>query len=196
MDRFRNIVESARAAHHRAVESFLAAHTADLETLVSWCHLALAGDGRLLLFGNGGSAADAQHVAAEFVNRFDRPRAPLAALALTTDSSILTSVANDDAFEQVFARQVAALGRSGDVALALSTSGRSRNIVLGLREARRRGIRTALLGGGDGGDAAREADLALLVPVGDTARIQEVHLLAGHLVCAGVEQALGTSSNG
>ena len=113
--------------------------------------------GKILLFGNGGSAADAQHLAAEFVNRFQIERPPLAALALTTDTSILTSIANDYDFEEVFAKQVRALGRSEDVALGLSTSGNSPNVVRGLEAARQLGLRTLALSGGDGGPVARAA---------------------------------------
>ncbi|MFW6113232.1 MAG: D-sedoheptulose-7-phosphate isomerase [Thermodesulfobacteriota bacterium] len=139
--------------------------------------------GKILLFGNGGSAADAQHLAAEFVNRFQIERPPLAALALTTDTSILTSIANDYDFEEVFAKQVRALGRSEDAALGLSTSGNSANVVRGLEAARQLGLRTLALSGGDGGPVARAAELALVVPSRSTPRIQEVHITIGHVLC-------------
>jgi len=139
--------------------------------------------GKILLFGNGGSAADAQHLAAEFVNRFRIERPPLAALALTTDTSVLTSIANDYDFEEVFAKQVRALGRSEDVALGLSTSGNSPNVVRGLDAARQLGLRTLALSGGDGGPVARAAELALVVPSRSTPRIQEVHITIGHVLC-------------
>ena len=184
------LVAETRREHHRVVDAFLDRHGSDLELLASWCSAALEGRGKLLLFGNGGSACDAQHLAAEFVNRFDRERPALAAVALTADGAVLTSIANDSCFERVFARQVEALGRPGDVALGLSTSGRSPNVVRGLQAARRAGLRTAALLGAGGGDAAREAELALIVPGEDTARIQEVHLLAGHLLCRRVEDLL------
>ncbi len=143
----------------------------------------LSGGGKILLFGNGGSAADAQHLAAEFVNRFQVERPPLAAVALTTDTSILTAVANDYDFLQVFAKQVYALGRAGDAAVGLSTSGHSPNVVAGLKAAREQGLKTLALSGGDGGPVARAADLAIVVPSRNTPRIQEVHITIGHVLC-------------
>jgi len=139
--------------------------------------------GKVLLFGNGGSAADAQHLAAEFVNRFQVERPPLAALALTTDTSILTAVANDYDFRQVFAKQVRALGRPGDLAWGISTSGNSPNVVEGLKVARELGLATLALSGRDGGPVAAAAELALVVPSRNTARIQEVHITIGHVLC-------------
>jgi D-sedoheptulose 7-phosphate isomerase len=143
----------------------------------------LKSGGKILLFGNGGSAADAQHLAAEFVNRFMVERPPLAALALTTDTSILTAVANDYDFLQVFAKQVRALGRPGDLALGLSTSGNSPNVVEGLQAARELGLKTLALSGRDGGPVAAAAELALIVPSWNTPRIQEVHITIGHVLC-------------
>ena len=139
--------------------------------------------GKVLLFGNGGSAADAQHLAAEFVNRFQVERPPLAALALTTDTSILTAGANDYDFLQVFAKQVRALGRAGDLALGLSTSGNSPNVVAGLEAARELGLKTLALSGRDGGPVAAAADLPLTVPSRNTPRVQEVHITIGHVLC-------------
>jgi D-sedoheptulose 7-phosphate isomerase len=146
---------------------------------------------QLLLFGNGGSAADAQHIAAEFVNRFKIERRPLAAVALTTDTSALTSIANDYGYAQVFARQVRALGRAGDVALAISTSGNSPSVLRGVAACRRLGIRTIALTGGRGGKLAAAADLVLCVAgTTETARIQETHILAGHVICEQVDVIL------
>jgi D-sedoheptulose 7-phosphate isomerase len=139
--------------------------------------------GKILLFGNGGSAADAQHLAAEFVNRFRIERPPLAALALTTDTSILTSIANDYDFLEVFAKQVRALGRPGDAALGLSTSGNSANVVKALEAARQLGLKTLALSGGEGGPVAAAAELAIVVPSKSTPRIQEVHITIGHVLC-------------
>ncbi len=139
--------------------------------------------GKVLLFGNGGSAADAQHLAAEFVNRFQVERPPLAALALTTDTSILTAVANDYDFLQVFAKQVRALGCPGDLAVGISTSGNSPNVVAGLAVAREMGMATLALSGRDGGPVAAVADLALIVPSQNTPRVQEVHITIGHVLC-------------
>ena len=151
----------------------------------------------LLFFGNGGSAADAQHLAAEFVNRFRLERAPLPALALTTDTSALTAIGNDRDFGEIFARQVEALGRPGDLVFALSTSGKSRNVLRGVEAARARGLKTVGLTGGDGGRLAALVDLALVVPSRSAARIQEVHITIGHALCEVVDRAFarpGTTS--
>ena len=150
---------------------------------------AIEGGGKILFFGNGGSAADAQHLAAEFVNRFRIDRRALPAIALTTDTSILTAIGNDSSFEQIFVRQVEALGNAGDVAVGISTSGTSVNIVEGMRTAARIGLTTVAFTGGDGGPLHREADHSLLVPSTVTARVQEVHILTGHIICDLVEQA-------
>ena len=151
---------------------------------------ALAAGGKLLVFGNGGSAADAQHVAAELVGRFTRERVALAAVALTTDTSVLTSVANDYAFERVFARQVEALGRRGDVALGISTSGASPNVVAALEAARALGMQTIALTGGDGGVVGQAAAIHLNVPSTVTARVQEVHRTLLHVICDIVEKSV------
>jgi D-sedoheptulose 7-phosphate isomerase len=151
---------------------------------------ALRAGGKVLSCGNGGSAADAQHFAAELVNRFERERAPLAAVALTTDSSTLTSIANDYAYEQVFAKQVRALGRRGDVLLALSTSGNSANVIEAMRAAGELGVRVVAMtgnGGGRMGAMLTAQDLHICVPHKRTARIQEVHLLVLHCLCDGID---------
>ncbi|MFN4090563.1 MAG: SIS domain-containing protein [Alphaproteobacteria bacterium] len=150
----------------------------------------LRAGGKLLLFGNGGSAADAQHIAAELVGRFRGERRALAAIALTTDTSALTAIGNDYGFEAVFARQIEGLGRPGDLAIGFSTSGRSRNVVAGLRAARAGGLGAAALSGGDGGELPDLADPLLLVPDADTPRIQEMHILLGHALCEAVEAML------
>jgi phosphoheptose isomerase len=150
---------------------------------------ALAGGRKVLVFGNGGSAADAQHFAAELVGRFARERAGLAAMALTVDSSVVTSIANDYGYERIFARQVAALGQAGDVALAISTSGRSPNVVAGLVEARRRGLNTIALTGDRGGELGASAAIHVNVPDPSAARVQEVHRTLLHAICEIVEQA-------
>ncbi len=149
---------------------------------------------KLLVFGNGGSAADAQHLAAEFVNRFRLERKPLPAIALTTDTSILTAIANDYDFAEVFSKQVEALGSPGDVALGISTSGRSPNVIRALAKAREKGLFTIGLGGGDGGRLPEVSDLLILVPSSETPRIQEGHLFFIHLVCELVEEALFETS--
>jgi D-sedoheptulose 7-phosphate isomerase len=146
--------------------------------------------GKVLIFGNGGSAADAQHLAAEFVNRFQVERPPLAALALTTDTSILTAVGNDYDFQEIFAKQVRALGKPGDLAWGISTSGNSPNVVAGLAAARELGLKTLALSGREGGPVAAAADMALTVPSSDTPRVQEVHITIGHVLCDLVDYLL------
>jgi D-sedoheptulose 7-phosphate isomerase len=148
----------------------------------------LRGGGRILIFGNGGSAADAQHVAAEFVGRFQRERAALAAIALTTDTSVLTSIGNDYGFERVFARQVEALGRAGDAAFGISTSGASPNVVAALDVARGLGLTTIALTGNDGGAVGRAAAIHVNVPATSTARVQEAHRTLLHVICDIVER--------
>ena len=137
---------------------------------------------KLLLFGNGGSAADAQHIAAEFMNRFLIERPPLPAVALTTDTSVLTSIANDYSFDDIFSKQVKALGKKGDVALGITTSGSSPNVLKALRVAKRLGMITIALTG-EGGKAASLADIPLQIPSRSTPRIQEAHIAVGHILC-------------
>jgi D-sedoheptulose 7-phosphate isomerase len=150
----------------------------------------LAAGGKLLVCGNGGSAADSQHIAAELTGRFVRDRRPLAALALTTDTSALTSVANDYSFEEVFARQVTALGRRADCLLAISTSGHSRNVVRAVEAARAAGLHVIGLLGRDGGALRALCDVHIVVPSDSTARIQEAHEFIGHTLCGLIESAL------
>jgi D-sedoheptulose 7-phosphate isomerase len=149
--------------------------------------------GKLLLCGNGGSAADAQHLAAECMVRLQRPRVPLPALALTTDTSLLTAAGNDDGFETIFARQVAGLGRPGDVLLAISTSGNSPNVIRAVEAARGQGLHTLGFLGKDGGALRQLVDIALVVPSTNTQRIQEVHITVGHIVCGALEQRVLTA---
>jgi D-sedoheptulose 7-phosphate isomerase len=151
---------------------------------------ALTAGKKLLLFGNGGSAADAQHIAAEFVNRFRMERPPLAAIALTTDTSALTAIGNDYAFAEVFSKQVQALGRAGDLALGISTSGNSENVVVGLQAARDAGLRTIGMTGSGGGKLRDLSDILLDVDSPVTARIQETHILMAHILCELVDRIL------
>ncbi len=146
--------------------------------------------GKLIFFGNGGSAADAQHLATELTVRYRKDRAPIAALALTTDSSALTAIGNDLGFEQLFARQLRALGRDGDVAIAISTSGRSANIIEALKAARAMGLGAAGFAGGDGGAMKGLAEPLLIVPSTTTARIQEMHIMLGQMLCGALEISL------
>ena len=150
----------------------------------------LASGGKLMIFGNGGSAADAQHIAAELVNRLGRDHPPIAAIALTTDTSILTSVANDASFDDLFERQLLALGRRGDVVLAISTSGNSPNVLQAVCAAGERGMKTIGLTGKGGGELARICNLALIVDSDSTQRIQETHITVGHILCELIEDAL------
>lgn len=148
---------------------------------------ALTAGGKVLVFGNGGSAADAQHLSAELVGRFQKERAAMAAIALTVDASALTAIANDYSFKQVFVRQIEALGRAGDVALGISTSGESPNVVAGLQAARARGLKTIALTGRDGGAVGKAADIHVNVPDQNTARVQEVHRTLLHVMCEVIE---------
>lgn len=145
---------------------------------------------KALFFGNGGSAADSQHLAAEIVGRYEKERKGFPAIAFTTDTSVLTSVGNDYGFERVFERQMEALGRKGDVAFAISTSGNSKNVNLAVKRARELGVFTIALTGRSGGDLKGLADLAIVVPSQKTARIQESHILIGHIICERVDEIL------
>lgn len=156
---------------------------------------AIEGGGKILFFGNGGSASDAQHIATELTVRYVTDRAPIAAIALTTDTSALTAIGNDMGFDELFARQVAALGRPGDVAVGISTSGRSANVIRGLEAARAQGLVAAALSGGDGGRLVGLADPLLIVPSRTTARIQEMHITLGQMLCGALEQSLGLVNN-
>jgi len=157
--------------------------------LVEACIASIKSGGKILLLGNGGSAADAQHLAAELVIRYNKNRKALAAIALTTDTSTLTACANDFSYEEIFSRQVEALARPGDVVIAISTSGRSPNVIRALKAARDLGVYTAGLAGRDGGDMVALCDTIVIVPSTVTPRIQEMHILIGHALCDLVEQA-------
>jgi D-sedoheptulose 7-phosphate isomerase len=159
--------------------------------LLTACVTAIRNGNKLMLFGNGGSAADAQHIATELTIRYIEDRAPIAAIALTTDSSALTAAGNDLGFDAIFARQVAALGKPGDVAIGITTSGTSPNVVAALKTAREMGMVTASFTGRDGGVMPTLADVALIVPARSTRRIQEIHILIGHLLCGALETELG-----
>lgn len=160
------------------------------------CVTSLRGKGKLLFFGNGGSAADAQHLAAELTVRYKTKRAAIAAIALTTDTSALTAAGNDLGFERVFARQIEALARPGDVAIAISTSGTSPNVIAALRQAKAMQLVTAALGGKGGGNLKGLADHLLVVPSDSTARIQEMHITLGQMLCGAIEIALGLANPG
>lgn len=174
----------------RALEAARQAEHGPLLEAISVIATACAHRRRVLVFGNGGSASDAQHVAAEFVVRFQRERKAVPVIALTADSSILTAMGNDYAFDRVFARQIEALGSTGDVALAITTSGRSPNILAALRTARAGGLTTIALTGRDGGEAGSLADIHVNVADGSTARVQEVQRTLLHVICEIVEEGL------
>ena len=176
-------LDAAIATHQRVRGLDLTAVTAAAAAMAA----ALGSGRKVLAFGNGGSAGDAQHLVTELVGRFQRERAGFAAVALTADTSLLTSVANDYGFEQVFARQVTALGVAGDVAVAISTSGASPNVLAALRAANARGLQTVALTGRDGGEAGRLAGIHINVPDECTARVQEVHITLIHAICEIVE---------
>jgi D-sedoheptulose 7-phosphate isomerase len=177
--------------HRKAVEA--TAHSAEQAfcKAVALLEGRIRGAGKILLFGNGGSASDAQHIAAELVVRYKSDRLPIAALALTTDSSTLTACANDLGYDSIFERQIHALGRKGDVAFAISTSGRSPNVLRGLTQARSMGLATIALSGGSGGDLGPLCDSLIVVPSSTTARIQEMHIAIGHMLCKALEERLG-----
>jgi D-sedoheptulose 7-phosphate isomerase len=180
---------SDQVVEHRAVVEAVDALLPVLADVTQRLCTAFEAGGRLYTFGNGGSAADAQHLAAELIGRYKRDRRPLPAVALSVDPSVVTCIANDYAYEDVFARQVEALARPGDVVAGFTTSGRSENVVRGLATARRAGATTVLFGGGTagGGPAAAHADFALIVPSATTARVQEMHLLLLHTLSEGVD---------
>jgi len=184
-ERFEAALRDTIALHERAAGQPVPVLEAAAAIVAS-----LRGGGTLLLFGNGGSASDAQHVAAELVGRFLHQRAALAAVALTADTSVLTSIGNDEGYDRVFARQVEALGRAGDVALGISTSGGSSNVIAALEVARARRLQTIALTGGDGGAVGRAAAIHVNVPSAETPRVQEVHRTLLHVICDIVESSL------
>ncbi len=145
---------------------------------------------QVLFFGNGGSASDSQHLAAEFVGRYERERRALPAIALTTDTSILTAVANDYGYDKVFERQIEALGRKGDVAFGISTSGHSKSVLLGIAKAKALGLATIGLSGRSGGELSSMVDVSIVIPSQKTSRIQEAHILIGHMICERVDELL------
>ena len=182
-DLFRDVAATMTAA----AESSL---PADIDRAIDLIDRAFIDGRKLLVFGNGGSSADAQHLVAELVGRFAAVRSPLPAIALTTNQALLTAWSNDDSFDDVFSRQIVALGVPGDVAMGISTSGASRNVLNALGAARSRGLRTIGLTGGRPGPISDHCDILLTVPAAETARVQEVHLVTYHAICAALEQRL------
>lgn len=187
------MIERIRQIARESIEAKRAFFDANAEAVARAADMIIGSvraGGKVLIFGNGGSAADAQHIAAELVNRLNYDHPPIPAIALTTDSSILTSIGNDSSFDQVFERQTRALGRKGDVALAISTSGNSPNVLRAVEAAREIGITTIAFAGRDGGRLATLAELTLVVNADSTQRIQETHITIAHILCELVEDAL------
>ncbi len=177
--------------HAAALESCRERLRVPFEAILKAWVRCIRGGGKILLFGNGGSAGDSQHLATELTIRYKKDRDPIAAIALTTDTSALTAAGNDIGFDYVFARQIAALGKLGDLAMGISTSGRSPNVLEGLKTARTNGLATVAFGGGDGGRLEEFADTVLIVPTTTTARIQEMHIMFGQMLCGALEIELG-----
>jgi D-sedoheptulose 7-phosphate isomerase len=169
-------------------ESIVAGLVKDIEEAAKAIIWSLKGGGKVLVFGNGGSAADSQHFAAELVGRFKRERRPYGAIALSTDTSALTAIANDYGYEASFSRQVEALGQKGDVAFGISTSGNSKNVIAAIRKAREMGMKTVCLLGNDGGALKKQCDVAIAVPSKDTPRIQESHITIIHILCELIDE--------
>ncbi len=180
--------------HAEAAARTAAAVRGPFRQLVDACVTAVRAGNKIMLFGNGGSASDAQHLATELTVRYVKDRAPIAAIALNTDTSALTAIGNDLGFDHLFARQVRALGRAGDVVIGITTSGNSPNVLLALEAAREMGIVPAALSGRDGGRLPGLADPLLVVPSDVTARIQEMHITLGHMLCGALERELGLVS--
>jgi len=186
----KEIIEKLLEDSLKIKDTFIRENLSNLVQAAEKIALAFTSDRKLLLCGNGGSAADAQHIAAEFVNRYTLERPPLPAIALTTDTSVITSIGNDYSFDDIFSKQVKALGVEGDVLLAISTSGNSTNVLSAVKDARSQGIYTIGLIGKDGGKLAGLVELALVVKNNVTPRIQEAHILAGHILCHLVDYIL------
>jgi len=185
----KDIILDALSESIRVKETFIGGHLDRIIQAAEMMAEAIVSGHKILIFGNGGSAADAQHIAAEFVNRFRIERQPLAALALTTDTSIITSIANDYHFDEIFEKQIRALGKKGDIAIGISTSGNSRNVIRAAAAARKIGLLTIGLTG-PGGKLAGRVDLHFAVASQTTARIQESHMMLGHLLCELVDRIL------
>lgn len=177
--------------HRQMVEATLHGHGQSFCDMMAILEDSLRRGGKLLLFGNGGSASDAQHIVAELVVRYKTNRRPIAAIALTTDTSTLTACANDLGYDTIFERQMEAIGRKGDVAFAISTSGKSDNVLKALRQARKMGLQTVGLSGGMGGEMRDLCDALIVVPTPVTSRIQEMHITIGHMLCKALEERLG-----
>ncbi len=180
--------------HLECAQKTMNALLPDFEKVLNKCVEAIESGHKILFFGNGGSAADAQHLATELTVRFIKDRPAIAAIALTTDTSTLTAAGNDFGFDHIFSRQIEAIGKGGDVAIAISTSGNSQNIINAIQTAKIRNITTIGLSGRDGGKMTDLCDHMIIIPSDVTARIQEMHILIGHMLCGGMEKKLGLSA--
>lgn len=189
------IISNELNAHQKAFEQVQQSIQPQIQQAYEMIGLALQSENKILFCGNGGSAADAQHLAAEFTGRFRLERKALPAIALSTDTSALTAIGNDYHFDRIFSRQVEALAKSGDVLVAISTSGNSANVINAIDEANRRGCKTIGLSGKDGGKMNAICTLNLVIPDHDTARIQEMHILIGHIICHLVDLNTKTPTN-
>jgi len=183
----RSIIQSEFTGHLKTAQTTLEYIASPLEIAANLCIDGLAEGGKILIFGNGGSAADAQHIAAELVGRYKLERKGLAAIALTTDTSVLTAIGNDYGYHHVFNRQIEALANEGDVVIGISTGGNSSNIISALKRANELGCKTIGFSGRDGGEMNAICDINLVVPSQDTPRIQEMHILIGHIMCHLIE---------
>jgi D-sedoheptulose 7-phosphate isomerase len=188
-----NIIEKSYDEHKKTINSLFDEKKETIEVAGLLLAKTLSNEGTIFWCGNGGSASDSQHLAAELMGRFKKNRKALRSIALTADTSVLTCVANDYSYEDIFSRQIEGLGTSRDLLVAISTSGNSENIICALKAAKKNGLHTLLLTGIDGGKAAREAEITLNVPSTSTARIQEAHILIGHILCEIIELELGVA---
>lgn len=186
-----NFWQSEVAEHMDIAQKTFATLAPAFEKMLDACEQSIRGGGKIMFFGNGGSAGDSQHLATELSVRYIKDRAPIAAIALTTDTSSLTAIGNDMGFDSLFSRQIEALGRKGDIAFGISTSGKSKNVLQALEAARQKGITTIGLSGRDGGQMNALCDIILIVPSNTTARIQEMHITLGQMLCGALEQRLG-----
>lgn len=192
----KNLVYSEITALAEAMSRLAEGASDKVAAIAEVCIQALRDGGKVMFCGNGGSAADAQHLAAELIGRYKMERSAIPAIALTTDTSIITALGNDYGYDTIFARQVQGLGKTGDVLIGISTSGNSRNVLLAMAEAKKMGVTTIAFTGAGGGQMAQEADYALQVPSTVTNHIQEMHITCGHLVCELVERALAQKGEG